>query len=115
YPVDRIFLMDAPVSGPDSVLVNIGDLMEFWTGGRFPSTVHRVSLPRTKEEAQDRFSIAYFLHPDDDVLLGRLTNDGEDVNTRLKARFGVDPKEPLTAKDWLERRLAATYAGRKEV
>ncbi|KAG8901645.1 hypothetical protein FRC01_009785, partial [Tulasnella sp. 417] len=53
-------------------------------------------------------------HPDDDVLLERLTKDGEDVNARLKARFGVDPNEPLTAKQWLETQLAATYAGRKD-
>ncbi|KAG8894324.1 hypothetical protein FRC00_009103, partial [Tulasnella sp. 408] len=106
--------LDAPVTSSDTVLVNIGDLMEFWTGGRFPSTIHRVSLPKTQEDARERFSIAYFLHPDDDVLLERLTEDGDDVNARLKARFGVDPNEPLTAKQWLETRLAATYAGRKD-
>jgi len=41
----------------------------------------------------------------------------EDTHTKqsVKERFGVDPDEsPLSAKEWLERRLKATYHGRKE-
>lgn len=52
--------LNAPVV-KDAVLVNIGDLMQFWTGGTYKSTVHRVALPRSSEEAGERFSIAYFL------------------------------------------------------
>jgi isopenicillin N synthase-like dioxygenase len=52
--------LDAPVI-PESVLVNIGDAFDFWTGGRFPSTQHRVSAPRNSAESVARFSIAYFL------------------------------------------------------
>ncbi|KAG8904758.1 hypothetical protein FRB99_001235 [Tulasnella sp. 403] len=116
--------LNAPVLN-DSVLVNIGDLMEFWTGGQFKSTMHRVALPRTREEAGPRFSIAFFLHPDDDVLISRLTpttlsnsNGAQEANRRIKlhaARFGVNPDDaPVTAKEWLLRRLSATYTGRRE-
>ena len=52
--------LNAPVIN-ENVLVNIGDLMEFWTGGKYCSTTHRVCLPRSDEEAKERFSIAYFL------------------------------------------------------
>jgi isopenicillin N synthase-like dioxygenase len=53
---------------PDTVLVNIGDQMEFWTGGLFKSTQHRVVfLP---EHAQhDRYSIAYFCQANEQVPL----------------------------------------------
>lgn len=37
------------------ILVNIGDLLEDWTGGLLKSTVHRVVFP--KEEGGDRYSI----------------------------------------------------------
>ncbi|KAF8309572.1 P-loop containing nucleoside triphosphate hydrolase protein [Clavulina sp. PMI_390] len=53
--------LDAPVI-PESVLVNIGDSFDFWTGGRFPSTQHRVVSPRNADEAVARFSIAFFLY-----------------------------------------------------
>lgn len=59
-PTGKDEWLDAPVDN-DAVLVNVGDLMEFWTGGQLKSTVHRVSLPRSPEEAGPRFSIAYFL------------------------------------------------------
>lgn len=37
------------------ILVNIGDLLEDWTGGLLKSTVHRVVFP--KEDGGDRYSI----------------------------------------------------------
>lgn len=59
-PTEKPRWIDAPVI-PDSVLVNIGDAFDFWTGGRFPSTQHRVSAPRNADESAARFSIVYFL------------------------------------------------------
>ena len=35
---------------PGTILVNIGDLLEMWTGGRFPATKHRLEI-RQKENA----------------------------------------------------------------
>ena len=43
-----------------TVLVNIGDLLSYWTNGLLKSTVHRVIGPK---DAQTRYSIAYFCHP----------------------------------------------------
>lgn len=39
------------------ILVNIGDLMHFWTNGLLKSTVHRVVFPEGK--SQDRYSVGY--------------------------------------------------------
>ncbi|EUC57697.1 2OG-Fe(II) oxygenase family oxidoreductase, partial [Rhizoctonia solani AG-3 Rhs1AP] len=109
--------LDAPVVD-DAVLVNIGDLFDFWSGGRYPSTVHRVALPTGPEAGQARYSIAYFLHPTDDVLLSRIPikDDTEDQHARTSVyeRFGVDADEKMTAREWLDRRLAPTYKSRKE-
>ena len=53
-----------PVAG--TVNVNTGDLMAHWSNDRYPSTLHRV-VP--KIGARDRYSIAFFVDPDSDVLV----------------------------------------------
>ncbi len=37
---------DAPYDPPDAVTVNIGDLLEYWSGKRWPSGRHRVLPPQ---------------------------------------------------------------------
>jgi isopenicillin N synthase-like dioxygenase len=74
---------------PGAVLVNIGDQMEYWTGGRFKSTKHRVVfLPEHSQ--YDRYSIAYFCHANDYVPLdvipsalqsGAMDSQGHPVKT----------------------------------
>ena len=49
---------------PNTFVVNIGDTLQFWTGGRFRSTPHRVP-PTTR----DRYSTAMFLQPHVDARL----------------------------------------------
>jgi len=107
--------LDVPVI-PESVLVNIGDAFDFWTGGRFPSTQHRVSAPRNSAESVARFSIAYFLQPSDDEVLERIpqsVNDQEDALSVIR-RFGVDPSSRITSKEWLVQRLNSSYSPRKK-
>ncbi|KAI1498015.1 putative gibberellin 20 oxidase [Biscogniauxia marginata] len=41
----------------DAYIVNIGDMMEQWTNGRYMSTLHRVILPVSDE---DRHSVVFF-------------------------------------------------------
>ncbi|CAG8449384.1 205_t:CDS:2 [Scutellospora calospora] len=56
---------------PDCVLINIGDLLEFWSQGLFKSTKHRV-VCRKETLNLDRYSIAYFCHAENDVRLDRI-------------------------------------------
>ncbi|CAO3683396.1 unnamed protein product [Umbelopsis vinacea] len=84
---------------PGAVLVNIGDQMEYWTGGRFKSTKHRVVfLP---EHAQfDRYSIAYFCHANDNVLL-------DIIPSALSTATTATADQPIiTAGQYLQERLA---------
>lgn len=93
--------------GEMPILVNIGDLLEDWTGGLLKSTVHRVVFP--KVERDDRYSIAYFAHPLDEAKLdpvpSRLVQDHAKMTGKTSARNGT----LLTAKDHLMERLTATY------
>ncbi|XP_029909350.1 UPF0676 protein C1494.01-like [Myripristis murdjan] len=53
---------------PGTVLVNIADLMQRWTSDLFVSSVHRVLLPPAGD-CSTRQSLAFFVHPDTDVLI----------------------------------------------
>lgn len=44
-------------------VVNIGDLLSAWVGGRWTSTLHRVVVPEGRSD-HDRVSIPFFVHPD---------------------------------------------------
>lgn len=87
------------------VLVNIGDLLEDWTGGLLRSTVHRVVFPAEAKTAGDRYSIAYFCHPLDDVVLEQVPSKlvQQHVQANEGGRLG------MTAQQHLMNRLAATY------
>lgn len=94
------------------ILVNIGDLLEDWTGGLLKSTVHRVIFPKDHSSSRaDRYSIAYFCHPLDSAEL-------EAVPSKLvqehAARTGKTTRrrdgKVLTAKDHLMERLGRSYS-----
>ena len=42
-----------------AAVINIGNMLEVWSGGRLRSTLHRVHPP----PGEDRYSLAYFVHP----------------------------------------------------
>lgn len=89
------------------ILVNIGDVLEYWTNGLLKSTVHRVVLP--EDGAEDRYSIAYFCHPDDGAELVEVPSlvvrgVGRETREGVKRVAGV-----RTAREHLDARLAATY------
>lgn len=91
------------------VLVNIGDLLSFWTNGLLRSTVHRVAFaggaePGTEvDKGGPRYSIAYFCHPADATPLSP-------VPSQRVRRAGVSGDGTvLTAAEHLQTRLRATY------
>ena len=45
---------------PGTLIINVGDLLERWSGGRYVSNLHRV----TNRSGRDRYSIATFFDPD---------------------------------------------------
>ncbi len=85
----------------NAILVNIGDLMERWTNRRFRSARHRVTLPHTRLKQQSRYSIAFFCHPNDDVLIDCLDSCKSEDNPPQYA--------PILAAEYLVERLQATY------
>ncbi|KAL5115558.1 hypothetical protein ACEQ8H_006534 [Pleosporales sp. CAS-2024a] len=105
---------DSP-SEPPPILVNIGDLLCYWTAGLLKSTIHRVTF----SGGEERLSMAYFCHPLDDAVLQRVPgrvmdewgDQGRDELERQCERLGLgrDDKAEITAKEHLDRRLRVTY------
>lgn len=85
---------------PDTVVVNIGDLMQRWTNDIFCSTKHRVMIPSDHRVQQSRYSIAFFCHPNDDTEIACL-------ESCQKERSPIYP--PILAGEYLLQRLQATY------
>lgn len=68
---------------PDTVLVNIADLMQRWTSDKLVSTKHRVVVPKGYEYCRDaRMSVAYFVHPDNNCVISSL--DGKNKYPPIK-------------------------------
>lgn len=56
---------------PGSFVINIGDMMQSWTDGRFVSTPHRVA----NRSGRDRISVPFFANPDYDAVVVPLGGD----------------------------------------
>ncbi len=52
----------------DSFVVNIGDILQYWSNGRYSSTKHRV----INRYGVDRYSIPYFVNPSADMVISAL-------------------------------------------
>ena len=99
-----------PISG--TVLVNVGDLMERWSNGRWRSTVHRVVAPPVDESASQtkgeevlkpRYSIPFFATADPDTVIDALPGCWDEMGNLKKY-------EATTAWGYVQMRMAALYS-----
>ena len=82
----------------DTIVVNIGDMLQRLSNHVYPSTTHRVVNPPGDKSRMARYSTPFFLHPNPDFLIktlpGCITPENPD-------RY----PEPITAYDYLMQRL----------
>jgi isopenicillin N synthase-like dioxygenase len=65
---------------PETFVVNVGEMLELVTGGRFSATLHRV----INRSGVERYSVPFFISPDFDTVLEPLP------------QWRVDPQQPVT-------------------
>ena len=82
----------------DTIVVNIGDMLQRLTNHVYPSTTHRVVNPPGENAREPRYSVPFFLHPNPDFLIDVLPScvDAEHPN-----RY----PQPITAHEYLQERL----------
>ncbi|KAI0179851.1 putative gibberellin 20 oxidase [Hypoxylon sp. FL1284] len=87
----------------DAYIVNIGDMMEQWTNGRYMSTLHRVISPVS---GKDRYSVVFF----NEGLLDQVI---QCIPTCIEP--GEAPLHPpVTVEAHLRKRYGESYAEEKE-
>jgi isopenicillin N synthase-like dioxygenase len=83
--------VDAPWV-PESLTVNVGDLLQLWSAGRWRSAMHRVLPPSADAPDEALISLIYFCEPQADTVVAPLD--------------GSDAFAPQRAGDYLAARLA---------
>ncbi|KAJ3085915.1 hypothetical protein HK102_013690 [Quaeritorhiza haematococci] len=99
-----------------AIVINTGDLIEFWTNGLFRSTVHRVVVPVGEQErSKTRYSIAYFCHPNNEVPLDPIpspivpTQPTQSQSHQQQQQEKDGERKRMTAHEHLMWRLRSTY------
>ena len=83
---------------PGRILINVGDLLEIWSNGLFPATLHRVIIPPDEIlQRKARQSIVYFLHPDKNIRIEPLKNAQE------------SKYQGVNSLDYLHKKFSETY------
>jgi isopenicillin N synthase-like dioxygenase len=85
-------------SDADTIVVNIGDMLQRLTNHVYPSTTHRVVNPPGEQARKPRYSVPFFLHPNPDVVLDPLASCVTADNPR---RYDTS----ITAHEYLQQRL----------
>ncbi|MET0475271.1 MAG: 2-oxoglutarate and iron-dependent oxygenase domain-containing protein [Mycobacterium sp.] len=91
---------DAPYD-PEALTVNIGDLLEYWSGRRWPSGRHRVLPPQPEAPEEDLVSLIYFYEANHDAL----------VTPLAPPIAKVSGLEPVTSSAFIKERLDAITVG----
>ena len=85
-------------SDADTIVVNIGDMLQRLTNHVYPSTTHRVVNPPGEQARKPRYSVPFFLHPNPDFLIDVLP-------VTITADNPKRYSQPITAQDYLDERL----------
>jgi isopenicillin N synthase-like dioxygenase len=100
---------------PAALLVNLGDLAEFWSGGIFRSTPHRVFIPEGAER-QARHSVVMFCNCDFDAEVVPLKegnaarySSGGGVGGGAGGGSGEAAAAPVTAGRYIMEKLGLMY------
>jgi isopenicillin N synthase-like dioxygenase len=83
---------------PDSLVCNVGDMLQRLTNKRLRSTTHRVVNPPRERASRARYSLPFFLHFNPDFLIETLP---QCVDAQHPNQFPV----PISAHDFLQERL----------
>jgi isopenicillin N synthase-like dioxygenase len=91
---------------PGGIVVNAGEMMEWWTGGYYKATIHRVVQPPADQRNQDRCGLFYFSVPNDKVRVNTLLDESPVLRAAgVERRF--EPGEEPTSEMYRAARIGA--------
>ncbi|KAA8492230.1 putative 2-oxoglutarate-dependent dioxygenase [Porphyridium purpureum] len=101
---------------PGALAVNVGDMLEVWTGGRLRATPHRVRAPeitspgKTAEDAKGRLSIPFFFEPNFDAVIVPLHMNMTGYDDSASVQDSKCVFKPIRYGDHLMRKIATNFA-----
>lgn len=96
---------------PNTILVNTGDLLQFWTNDYYPATLHRVVIPEKEiGRKMGRYSFAYFFAPDDKTPIFPLKSKYIPISCNGRgAAEDESETQPITAYQHIMNRVKSAY------
>lgn len=98
------------------ILINIGDLLSYWTNGLLRSTVHRVvfggegGVVEGESAEEPRYSMAFFSSPSQSTQLGVVPSERvRNYVPRGKSENPYAERKVMRADEHLRMRLTETY------
>ena len=108
------------VPKPGTVIINVGDMLERQTNGRWKSALHQVAAPLESMQARkmggrtdgdetvvDRYAIVFFGTPDPESLVETLP--GCEKQGQWKPNMIGEWDDKITAGRWIQKRVALEY------
>lgn len=87
---------------PNGLVINVGDMLDFLTGGFYKATVHRVIQPPPSQQGLARLGLFSFAMPDDSIVLKPV--EGSAVLQRAGISGNEDEYQPPTVEQWRKAR-----------
>lgn len=84
---------------PRHAVINVGDALARFTGGILRPVLHRVNCAPGAQASLTRYSISYFVRPEDNVIYKRLI--GSDI---IPQPAEGEVEEEITVREWNARR-----------
>lgn len=81
----------------NTLIVNVGDMLQRLTNHKYRSTTHRVVNPEGSQTTKPRYSMPFFVHPNADFVIDALPQCISEENPK---RY-----PPITSLDYLQERL----------
>lgn len=88
---------------PGCVIVNMGDAMVKFTNGIIRSNLHRVTYAPGEQAIHDRYALAYFSRPLDNVLMKALST--AEIGSSTAERANEQEEVVYTTKEWVLKRI----------
>ncbi|KAJ5811678.1 hypothetical protein N7474_007979 [Penicillium riverlandense] len=91
---------------PGAIVVNAGEMFEWWTGGYYKATIHRVCQPPADQRNQDRCGLFYFVVPNSHVKINTLLDESP-VLRRAGVERKFEPGTEPTSESYSRARIGA--------
>jgi len=102
---------------PGHAILNVGDSLNLLSGGLLRSNLHRVVPPPGQQFLHERWTVGYFMRPENDVTLNALVDESPLIAEAVAKQPERNFRSGETARQWSIRRFnnirAANYKGKE--